>query len=197
MNLYWKIFLPLILLWISTNHADSHEFDKGLSAYFNYYEYDVARESFLIATNQGHSDAAFYLGEIFEGGFSVAIDYQQAFNWYSRAAKSNHAKAQIRLADMYLTGRAVKQDLIRAQYWYLKAAQQGSPLAQFRVARLYAKESDQTRSDSVQAYKWWTIAAWFGDPDALAERDIFAIQMKGAEISKAIRLAEKWEENFN
>lgn len=183
---------------MSATQASSHEYDRGLSAYFNYYEYEIARESFFVAASRGHSGAQFYLGEIYEGGFAVEVDFKEALDWYLKAANNNHVGAQIRVANLLIEGRGVEPDTVLALHWYLKAANQGSPLAQFRLARLYSTiESESSWMYGIQAYKWWTLAASFGDPDALQARDLFANNITSDEITVAARLAADWEAVFN
>ena len=169
-------------------HAD---YDRGLYAY-THYDYQTARKEFTLAALNGHSEAQHYLGEIYEGGVGVPIDYGQAFAWYSQAAQQEHAAAQARLAALYLKGWGVKQDAGRAFSWYLRSAGNGYPLAQFETGLMYAYGQGTTLSKS-EAYRWLSIAASYGDPEAMGVRQRLAAGMTPAEISTASRLASDWE----
>jgi hypothetical protein len=53
-------------------------------------------------------------------------DLEQAFHWYSIAAKAGNVIAQHNLGAAYAKGSGTKVDYIEAQLWYLKAASKGS-----------------------------------------------------------------------
>lgn len=61
---------------------------------------------------------------MYEQGQGVAQNYQQAVQWYQKAANQGHAKAQGNLGYMYKNGLGVAQNLKQARYWYTKAANQ-------------------------------------------------------------------------
>jgi len=168
------------------------EYTLGLYAY-SHYDYQVARQEFLEAALDNHREAQFYLGEIYEGGVGVPIDYRKAFDWYRRAAQQQHASAQARLGYLYLKGRGVRQDEASAFVWTLRAAENGYPLAQFDVASMYAQGGGTPR-DGVEAYKWWSIAASYGDPDAMTARQQIVDSLSQEEIAVAERKARQWEE---
>jgi TPR repeat protein len=79
---------------------------------------------FLKAANQGHADAQFKLGQIYENGFGVATDYKKAKEWYEKAADQRHANAQYALGWLYENGRGTVTDCDKAKEWYRKAADQ-------------------------------------------------------------------------
>ena len=181
-------FIAVGLLFSPPLFAD---FTRGMHAY-THYDYQTAREQFTLAGLNGHSDAQYFLGEIYEGGVGVPLDYQQAFHWYMQAAKQSHARAQARLAGLYAGGRGTGQDWVKSFNWYLRSAENGYPLAQFEVGLLYT-EGKGTAVNHVEAYKWLTLAASYGDPEALSMRQALAAGMSPADIAKAARLAHTWE----
>ena len=65
------------------------------------------------------------LGDKYMTGDGVQQDYQQAAQWYRKAAEQDDAKAQFNLGWMYEGGRGVQQDNQQAEQWYRKSAQQG------------------------------------------------------------------------
>ncbi len=50
-----------------------------------------------------------------------------------------------------------------------------------------------TPPSNIEAYRWLTIAASYGDPEAMGVREKLAAAMTPAEISRASRLAREWE----
>ena len=182
------ILLIVIQLYSMAVHAD---FNRGVFAYNNY-DYQTARNEFRLAAVDGHIEAQYYLGEIYEGGIGVPIDYKQALNWYGRAAKQEHAGAQGRLGALYMNGWGVKHDVNSAFKWYLRSANNGYPLAQFEVGLMYA-QGQGTPVSKIEAYRWLTIAASYGDPEAMDVRKNLAVDMTLAETSRASHLASEWE----
>jgi hypothetical protein len=60
-------------------------------------DYAEAVRLFRLAVAQGHADAQYNLGFMFENGQGVAQDYAEAIRWYRLAAAQGHADAQRRL----------------------------------------------------------------------------------------------------
>jgi TPR repeat protein len=169
-------------------HAD---LETALRDYNNLH-FQAARQEFLEMASQGRAEAQFYLGEIYEGGVGVSIDYAAALKWYRLAADQDHALAQRRLGSMYSRGLGTDKDETKAFQWYLKGARNGDVLAQFEAGLRYGKGLGTARN-AVEAYKWLTIAASYGDPEALARRDDLLSGLSGADRQRAQSLARAWE----
>jgi len=125
-----------------------------------------AADWFLKAAQQGHLEAHFYLGWVYEDGFfGVKRDEARAHEWYLKAAQQGHDHAQYRLGRMYAEGMGVPQDHAQARQWWLKAAQQGSDYAQYEaqyhLGQLYAKGLGVPKDES-QVLSWWLKAAQNG-----------------------------------
>ena len=170
------------------------DFTRGMYAY-THYDFQTAREQFTLAGLNGNSDAQYFLGEIYDCGVGVPIDYKHAFHWYMQAAKQSHAKAQARLGALYASGRGTGQDWAKSFNWYLSSAENGYPLAQFEVGLMY-KNGTGTAVNPIEAYKWLTVAASYGDPEALTVRQALAVGMSTADIDRAARLARLWESRW-
>lgn len=99
---------------IPPSHADSY--DLGMDAYQNN-DYDQARSIWKALAEQGHPQAAYNLGFMYEFGYGIAPRDDEAFAWYLLAALHNHTLAQHTVAWMYQRGKGVKQDLAQAQKW--------------------------------------------------------------------------------
>jgi len=189
---FTSLLAPVLCLTASFARAD---FDAGLAAYSQQYDYQRAYREFLAEAQHGHRVAQFYLGEICEGGVGRPIDYKEAFHWYRNSARQGYGPAQQRLASLYYSGRGVARNLTEAFEWQEKAAREGQVVAQYRLGRYYA-EGVGVAKDPVLAYAWWTIAAVRGDPDAMPDRGKLAANLSSAQIEKAEALAREWEKSL-
>jgi len=58
-------------------------------------------------------------------GLGVRLDYNEAMEWYLKAAKQGNVNAQRNIGGMYQKGHGVEQNYHQAMEWFLKAANQG------------------------------------------------------------------------
>jgi TPR repeat protein len=83
-----------------------------------------------------------YLGWLCMKGWGVAQDYDEAREWYQKAADAGLAMAMNNLGWLYMNGRGVAQDYGKAREWYQKAADAGlaqakEALSLLRLKRLF------------------------------------------------------------
>ena len=84
--------------------------------------------------------AQFWLGTIYSDGLpilDIAFDYNQAAEWYLKAALQNHDDAQNNLGIMYTHGMGVVQDYKQAFEWFVKASKRKNVVAMSNVANCY------------------------------------------------------------
>ena len=92
-------------------------------------------------------------------GRGVEQDYEQAREWYLKAANMGNMEAQYSLATMYKLGQGdEEQDYSMAKEWYEKAAKQGFDRAQHFVANRY-NHSEGVEEDLVKAFTYYKLAA--------------------------------------
>lgn len=72
----------------------------------------------------------YFLAKLYETGAFVQQDYNQAFQWYKKAAEQDYKQAWIDLAKCYLDGKGVEQNINEAIKWFEKAALNGNADAQ-------------------------------------------------------------------
>ena len=65
------------------------------------------------------------LGVMYDKGYGVVKDYEQALRWYRKAAEQRDAWAQFNLGVMYDNGKGVPKDYKEALRWFRKACQTG------------------------------------------------------------------------
>ena len=80
--------------------AFAQDWDKGLDAY-NAGDYATALQEFRPLAEQGHAQAQFNLGLMYDNGKGVPQDYAEAVKWYRLAAEQGYAYAQFNLGVMY------------------------------------------------------------------------------------------------
>jgi hypothetical protein len=102
------------------------------------------------------------LGLLYEVGWGVPDDYEQAAAWYRKAAEQGDASAQFRLGALYEVGWGVPQDFGQAAAWWRKAAEQGLDVAQVQLGALY-EGGWGVPQDFGQAAAWYRKAAEQGN----------------------------------
>lgn len=135
---------------------------------------------FSLAAEQGHSDAQYNLGRLYDeesdwsteetlveflsrGG--VIKDAREAARWYHLAAEQGHARAQFFLGLKYAQGDGVLKDPEEAELWLRQGAEQGNMQFQRNLGWIYAN-GDGVMRDTAEAVKWYLLAAQQGHPDA-------------------------------
>src|SRR5690348_12975598 len=109
MHLNFKILMlisaPIIIaiLYIRPAYAEmdgENTYQRGLTAYSNT---SIKKDAFMAANlfkeaaEQGHIEAAFSLGVLYQNGEGVPKNSKEAIKWYTTAAEQNHIKAQFNL----------------------------------------------------------------------------------------------------
>lgn len=79
----------------------------------------------IAAAVQGHTAAQFDLGQMYDFGWGVPVDYVEAVRWYHAAAEQGHARAQYLLGRLHEFGHGVPENAAEAVRWYRAAAEQG------------------------------------------------------------------------
>lgn len=92
---------------------------------------------------------------------------------------------------MYSNGWGVEHDDEKAAELYRKSAEQGYASAQLNLGVMYAK-GQSVKHNVIEAYKWFDIAAWQGEPQAAKNRDALARLMPPASVDQAKHLADAW-----
>lgn len=127
--------------------------------------YEQALGWYRFAAAGMNADAQVLLGQIYSipgGGFDVALDYVEAYQWTRLAAIQGHAAAHISLAVMYEHGRGVLQDYRKAHMWWNIAASNGTAeAAKFRED--IAAEMTAEDISAAQAMASKCMSSGYGD----------------------------------
>lgn len=146
--------------------------------------------------------ATYSVGKIYYAGVGVTKDYEQAFEWFLKAAEDGMGMAQFYVGFMYLQGNGKEKNPQEAVYWLQRAANQGINLAQAMMGSAYQLGWDG-KQDLVKSYMWFTIALAQKDPILLIEDsqknqirkviENITLSMTSKQISQAKELASKWK----
>jgi TPR repeat protein len=93
-------------------------------------------------------------------------NYDEAAQWYRKAAEQGDAQAQHDLAVLYVHGLGVTQDFAEAIKWFILAAAQGDVESQYSLGLRYLK-GDHVTQDFAEAAKFFGMAAEQGNADAM------------------------------
>ena len=85
---------------------------------YSKYNYSEAFKFCSVAAEQGHAEAQFNLGYMYQYGQGVKQDYFKAVEWYQKAAEQGDASAQYNLGVMYYNGQGVKQDYAKTKEYF-------------------------------------------------------------------------------
>lgn len=141
----------------------------------------------------GMAEAQLALGMMYDFGWSIAENNQQAVYWYRKAADQGMATAQWYLGSSYYYGEGVSQDYSTAAYWYRKAAEQGFADAQWSLGRMYAS-GEGVAEDISTAIDWYSKAAEQNHPAALCE--LGKLYFMGEKVAQNYDLALEYLAKF-
>jgi len=136
----------------------------------------------------GNAEVQFRMGLKFANGKGAPPDYEQAAEWYRKAADQNHSLAQFNLGVMYARGQGVIRDAAQSAVWYGKAAHQGDAAAQFNLGdgcqRASAHQSPADAAESrIEAYKWFRLAAAQGYQNSETAGNAITINMSREDVT--------------
>lgn len=84
-----------------------------------------------------------------------------------------------------------KDDYKIAAKEFKKLAEQGNAKAQY-ILGLMHRQGQGVQQSYVLAYEWLSLAATFGEKDAIKFRELLAAKMTASQIEEAQRLAQAW-----
>jgi len=151
-----------------------------------------------LTTLAGLGDAAAQckLGLAYYQGKGVAIDPQQALNWFSLASDQGNAIAIYHLGIIYDQGKGVSIDYAKAAAYYEIAANMGLAQAQFQIGLMYAKGQGVTQNDEL-AYYWSLLACSIANTTQFEEyakfRDLALGKLNPEQKSKIQEDVKAWK----
>ena len=128
-------------------------------------DFDLARDYFEQAAEQGHASSLVNLGLLYETGTGVKKDYQKAFSYYKQASDSGSPRGQTALGMMYMYGYGTEQDATKATKLLQKASNSGSSEATYYLGLIYSGGFG-IKASLTTAFQYFTNAASLDYPPA-------------------------------
>lgn len=109
---------PALSLTSTINRQSNNKitFNKAL-VYYNNNDFNQAFDAWLLSANQGHSESAYRVAEMYDSGLAAEKDQQKSAKWYLIAAGSGYGDAQCKVADRYSGGIGLSQNHREAYKW--------------------------------------------------------------------------------
>jgi len=171
--------------------------------HFRWAEDEKAFDLFSKAAAQGDVRGLYYVGTFYDGTFArkvegIGTDYNEAANWYRKAAEKGHLEAQLRLGKMYHRGEnwttrdgdgkhtwhRFDTDFDEAVKWLGIVAERGNSEAQVLMGECYYYGKGVGRDYGV-AVEWLLKAEKQGNKDAQTILGLCYLQGHGVEQDQA------------
>jgi TPR repeat protein len=122
--------------------------------------------------------ASWVLGNMYEDGHGVPVDYEVAVVFWKRAAEEGYAPAQFNMSTVFTAGKkyGVKQSDEKAAVWAEKSAVQGHADAQNKIGVMYEKGLGVGMSYK-KAFKYYFSAAAQEQREALCHLGCFYMKV--------------------
>ena len=124
------IIIFSLFLCLSISHSQDSDSSTEDS---NPFDSIIDFKTTLSLAEDGYIVSQYTLGLWYYMGDGVKQDYEQAIEWFGRAARQGDSSSQFNLGLMYYKGEGVVQDYDQAIEWYRRAAQQGDSSAQYNL----------------------------------------------------------------
>jgi uncharacterized protein len=116
--MWWRIVLAGGLLALVTlGGAAAGQFEDGEAA-FQHRDDATAVRLWRPLADKGDAEAQTSLGFMYQEGWGVPQDYEQALTWFRKAANQGDASAQFNIGLLYADGQGVPQDYELAHMWF-------------------------------------------------------------------------------
>jgi hypothetical protein len=186
MKAHWKIAVSIVCAALICGAATAWHLSKTRA-----HERKLAGDAKACAIRAGQGDAKseYELGSRYYYGRGVPQSYEEALEWYGKAADQGYTKAERGLGYMYYYGKGVDRDFAAALGWYRKAADQGDAAAEADVGDTYYHGNGATL-DYAEAVRWYRLAA--NQNLARAEDDLGDMYFYGLGVTQDRAEAKRW-----
>ncbi len=163
---------------------------RAKSIFGRFFNPEPEQETLQSRADGGNADAQFQLGLRYASGQGAAQDYGNAIQWYGKAAEQNHVLAQFNLGVMYANGHGVLPDEHQAGLWFDRAARQQDAGAEYYLGVRHYRASfrgtpQEMHESSIEAYKWFVLAAALGYQNSEASRNTMGMRMSREDMAEA------------
>jgi TPR repeat protein len=102
----------------------------------------------------GNADAQFRLGEYYQDGIGVEVDYQKAKYWYEKSAQQGNPAGMNNIGVLYQRGLGVEKNEKISTEWYIKSANLGYSQAMENMTQNYYHGENGLPKDEKKAIEW-------------------------------------------
>jgi len=144
---------------------------------------------FLVAAQQNHVEACYYVGLYYHNGRGVKQDLKLAIYWYEKAAMKDDRDALYHLAMILM--KEPNQDFSVIFKLLERAALLNHPNAQYNLAVMYQKGDGVTQNEQL-AFQWYEKAA--NQDLAIAQYNLGMLYFEGRIVEKdEIKAKALWQ----
>jgi len=186
-----KVLMLCFLLVLSARPVFAG-FDEAAAA-FAIGDYGTALREIRPLAETGDPRSQYAMGVLYENGFAVTKDLQQAAAWYLKSAEQGNSDAQFNLGAMHERGIGMPVNYSSAARWYREAAEQGDIDALSNLGVLY-QNGQGVPEDKVLAMALYNVSVAYAgnrETQAARNRQILANRMSLDEVKKALPLTEE------
>lgn len=144
------------------------------------HKFGEAKELLLEHAEKGEAESQALLGQIYNAGWGVPVDYEQAFKWWSRAADGGSIDARWGLGLLYDEGHGVARDSKKAAFFWKQASARGNIKATVNLAFSY-EEGRGVERDLKECARLFKVAAEAGEPAAQFNYGLKVLHGEGVE----------------
>ncbi len=144
-------------------------------------------EDLLGQAEAGDAAAQFKLAVHYSEGGAGPRNYEQAAQWYDKAAQQGLAVAEYRLGSLYEKGLGVGKDMQRAKDLYQRAAEKGNTRAMHNLGVLAAEGG---KPNYTSAALWFGKAAEYGIRDS--QYNLAVLLARGLGLPKDLVKSYTW-----
>jgi uncharacterized protein len=148
-------------------------------------KFDEARALLLAAAEAGEAEAQALLGQVYQAGWGVDVDYAKAFHWWSLAAAGGSTDGQWGLGLLYDEGNGVAEDSAKAVELWQRASSHGNIKATMLLAFSYEAGRGVER-DPARSAELFERAAKSGEPGAQLNYGLKLLDGDGVEQAPAL-----------
>ncbi|WP_455210341.1 tetratricopeptide repeat protein [Kaarinaea lacus] len=113
-----------------------------------------------IAIKFNDATSAYLIAEKHYKGHGAEQSYEQALQWYTKAAELGHVRSELKLGKMYYYGKGAQKNLSSAAKWLLQPAEQGYSDAQYLLGLIYLNgDNSSIAKNASDALYWFKKAA--------------------------------------
>lgn len=143
-----------ILIEELTKKLDLPKCEKEYLKALEYYDTDnneLAFVHFILASQDNHPYALFYLGNMYSDGIFLQEDKLKAFEYYNKSANLNVPEAMYNVAIYYYNGIGSAKNINKAIHWLEKIAKSKTDLASQAIKTLKLIYSESQNADSSES----------------------------------------------